>query len=187
MKIRKARPNEYINHGEWTELIIDSPKYGEFKIKIDSDDFDRVKIYPWCINKCWNKKTNLEPIWYAGYGGSRDKGISSLLLHRYLMGSPKGKIVDHADRDTLNCMKENLRVCTQSQNKMNTKKQINNVSGHTGVFFSDKLVTPKWNAFIQVNYKRKHLGFFDTYEEAVIAREEAEKIYFGEFTRVDNT
>lgn len=103
------------------------------------------------------------------------------------MGNPKGMVVDHADRDTLNCTKDNLRVCTQSQNKMNTKKQINNVSGHTGVFFSDKLVTPKWNAFIQVNYKRKHLGYFDTYEEAVIARENAEKIYFGEFTRVDNT
>lgn len=41
-------------------------------------------------------------------------------------------------------------------------------------------------AFIQVNYKRKHLGYFNTYSEAVIAREEAEEIYFGEFTRVDN-
>jgi len=102
------------------------------------------------------------------------------------MGNPKGKIVDHADRDTLNCMKGNLRVCTQSQNKMNTKKQINNDSGHTGVYFDTHLKNPKWMAFIQVNYKRKHLGYFNTYSEAVIAREEAEEIYFGEFTRVDN-
>jgi hypothetical protein len=184
-KIRKARPNEYINHGEWTEIVIDSPTHGEFRIKIDTDDLDKVKIYPWCINKCWNKKTNLEPIWYAGYGGNYDKGIKSMLLHRYIMNNPKGKIVDHRSRNTLDCRKENLRVCTQSQNKMNTKKQINNDSGHTGVFFDNNLVTPKWMAFIQVNYKRKHLGYFDTYEEAVEAREKAEQKYFGEFTRVD--
>lgn len=182
--IRKAKPNDYIIHGDWTELIIDSPKFGEFRIKIDTEDVPKLKEYVWCINKCWNKKTNKEPKWYAGTNG-KCKADKSMLLHRFLMENPKGKIVDHIDRDTLNCTKENLRICTQSQNKMNTNRYKTNISGRTGVMYVDKLVTPKWTAYIQVNYKRKHLGYFDTYEDAVKAREKAEEKHFGEFAPID--
>ena len=181
----KAKQNEYINHEDWTELIIDSPKNGIFRIKIDTDDMEKINKCVWCINKCWNKKTNTEPIWYAGSAQKdKDKNIS-VLLHRFIMNAPKGKVVDHINHDTLDCRKSNLRICTQSQNKMNTRMQCNNKSGHTGVRFNEKLVTPKWSAYIKVNLKRKHLGYFDTYEEAVIVREEAERIVFGEYTRVD--
>lgn len=33
----------------------------------------------------------------------------------------------------------------------------------------------KWMAYVQVNKKRKHLGLFDSIDEAVAARRQAEK------------
>lgn len=43
----------------------------------------------------------------------------------------------------------------------------------------------KWVAMICVNKKHKNLGTFDTFEEAVKTRIEAEKKYFGQY-RVEN-
>jgi hypothetical protein len=43
--------------------------------------------------------------------------------------------------------------------------------------------TNGWRAFIDINGKRKYFGCFDTFEEAVAARKEAEKKYFGEYAR----
>ena len=37
----------------------------------------------------------------------------------------------------------------------------------------------KWRARISVETKEIHLGLFDTFEEAVIAREAAELKYYG--------
>ena len=36
-----------------------------------------------------------------------------------------------------------------------------------------------YNAYIQVNYQHINLGTYRTYEEAVAAREEAEKKYYN--------
>ena len=55
------------------------------------------------------------------------------------------------------------------------------VSGKTGVCFNKR--ANKWRAFISINKKNIHLGYYDTFEEAVRVREEAEIKYFGEYRR----
>lgn len=52
----------------------------------------------------------------------------------------------------------------------------NNVSGHKGVWWDEK--RQKWEAFIQIHGKRKHLGRYNKYEDAVKARQRAEEEYF---------
>jgi hypothetical protein len=47
----------------------------------------------------------------------------------------------------------------------------NNTSGITGVVFSKP--RGKWLARICVGYRRIHIGYFDTLEEAAAARKEA--------------
>jgi len=51
---------------------------------------------------------------------------------------PEEKTVDHEDGDSLNNKISNLRLATRSQNQDNRKKQKNNKSGATGVFFQKK-------------------------------------------------
>lgn len=92
-------------------------------------------------------------------------------------------IADHIDGDFLNTRQSNLRVCTQEQNGKNRKKNKNNKSGVKGVFWNTYAPTPKWQAYIMVDYHHKSLGYYEKFEDAVEARKQAEIKYFGEYNR----
>lgn len=99
-------------------------------------------------------------------------------LHRIIMDAKKGEIADHINGIRHDNRKCNLRILTNSENGVNRSKHKNNHSGHRGVIWYDKCPTPKWVAAITVNWKRKHLGYFENFEEAVQARLDAEKLYY---------
>ena len=83
--------------------------------------------------------------------------------------------IDHIDHDRLNNRIENLRLVTNSINGKNTKMHKNNATGVTGVTFDKN--RNKYKAQIVVNYKLDNLGRFNTFEEAVQARLQAEIKY----------
>lgn len=74
--------------------------------------------------------------------------------------------------------KENCRWATPSLQSYNKRKQTRNTSGRTGVTFD--MERSKWIAVISKDYISYYLGRFDSFEEAVKAREEAELYYYGE-------
>ena len=77
---------------------------------------------------------------------------------------PKGQI-DHINGDKLDNRISNLRVATPSQNKQNARKaRSDSRSGLLGATWYSK--GKKWRAAIQVDGKKKHLGYFDTAQEA---------------------
>lgn len=84
---------------------------------------------------------------------------SYILKHGYLP-----KMIDHIDRDTLNCDPSNLRPTTVSLNACN--------KGAAGCSFK----AGKWEAY----FRREYLGRFDTKEEAMAASE----IKRSEYVRV---
>ena len=105
-------------------------------------------------------------------------------MHRVVMNNPKTKIVDHKNNDeTLNNQRENLRVCTYSQNAMNRGARSTNTSGYKGVSFSK--ATGKFNAVIWINKKGKFLGSFLNPEDAARAYDEAANKYHGDFARTN--
>ena len=109
----------------------------------------------------------------------------NIKLHRYIMNCPEDMVVDHINHNTLDNRKENLRICTKKQNERNIKLRSNNVSGYTGVGFHKE--TNKWRAYIQKDNKLITLGLFKNKKDAIKARKEAEKKYFGEFrNKYDN-
>lgn len=139
---------------------------------VSPEDFDFVNQFS------WRKMTN-------GY-------ISTIInkklvyMHRAILermlGSENILETDHIDRVKHNNCRWNLRQVTHSQNQMNRGKPSNNTSGVTGVIWFKK--NQKWGSRIVVNYRTINLGFFKTFEEAVQARKEAEKKYFGEFAPI---
>lgn len=77
---------------------------------------------------------------------------------------PDGQI-DHINGNKLDNRIENLRDATPSQNKQNMRKaRADSKSGLAGASWYSS--GNKWRAAIQIDGKKKHLGYFDTAEEA---------------------
>lgn len=180
-KIDKRRKHEniYEEKDDCTILKIHSEMYGDFEIIIDTEDVNKIKQYHWGIFKAGSNVCD----YHLFYVSTNTKETSCLFLHRFITNCPKGMVVDHIDGNTMNTKKENLRICTRAENCRSRKIQSRNKSGHTGVQFVTCIHTPKWLANIRVNWVLIHLGYTDTYEEAVKLREAAELKYFGEYIR----
>lgn len=97
---------------------------------------------------------------------------------------PDGPI-DHIDGNRSNNQIDNLRLVTPSQHSMNRSVQKNNKLGAKGVCFHKP--TKKYTAQIHVNRTKKHLGLFNTIEEAKAAYDAAAEKFFGEYRRIDET
>lgn len=135
---------------------------------IDAEDLSKVVGKTWHINAMGYPQTNIY----------RDG--TSPLLHRLIIGDyEKGLCVDHIDHNKLNNRKSNLRICRHADNMKNTSMRVDNTSGFTGVRFDQR--RGKWYAEIQANGKTHYLGSFNNFDDAVNARIEGEKQYFGEY------
>lgn len=108
---------------------------------------------------------------------------SCRLAFLYQTGEWPVALVDHIDLNRTNDRWANLRAATMSQNKANSAGYANNTSGFKGVAIKKGHKSKPFFAFIGVNGKRKHLGYFPTIEEAVTAYRTASERYFGEFAR----
>lgn len=174
----KAIPNEYVMHDDYFELIVTSNKYGKFAILIDIEDYEKVSKYHWSIGAYGNSKTNRFKLHYA-----TNKNVG--LLHRFITGCGKGYVVDHINGNINDNRKSNLRICTISENRKNNPLYHNNKSGYPGVIWYHYTKTPKWLCQIKVNGKIVHIGYFTELEDAIKARKEAERKYYGEYARQD--
>ena len=137
----------------------------------DKDDIDKVKEY------CWQQDK-------YGYITAKGRGKQpknpSRRLHRIVMEPiPDGYYVDHINHNTVDCRKENLRLCTPNQNSYNTKVPITNKSGYKGVCWSKNAC--KWYAYITHDHITENLGYYDDIADAIKSRRDAEERYHGEF------
>lgn len=105
------------------------------------------------------------------------------LMHRAVSGAPLGLEVDHRNMDRLDNRRENLRVCTSSQNKFNKTKKSNNTSGYKGVHYYKS--RGNYQVQLQAEGKRVNVGYFRTAEEAARAYDNAALLYHGEFARLN--
>ena len=104
-------------------------------------------------------------------------------MHRVILKAKKGQYVDHRDRDGLNNQRYNIRICTNTQNLQNSKKQKGTTSKYKGVYLFSK--NKKWVSSITVNGKAYYLGCFKIEKEAAIAYNKAAKKHFKEFARLN--
>lgn len=114
---------------------------------------------------------------------------SMQLMHRLIMERIsqhvliKQEQVDHIDRNPLNNCRSNLRLATNQENNRNKSVRSDSTSGYKGTWFDNRI--KRWRSAITMNGRKKHLGCFQTPEEAHQAYCEAAIKYFGEFVRLD--
>ena len=82
---------------------------------------------------------------------------------------PKNQI-DHINQDPTDNRIENLRDVTYAENNKNRTLQNNNTTGYSGVSFYKHKRYKKYRARIRINNIEKHLGYYDTVEEAAAVR-----------------
>lgn len=83
---------------------------------------------------------------------------------------------EHNDRDPFNNRKSNLRYASHESNMQNKSIYKNNTSGFTGVRWDGR--SCKWSAYIRVKNKNHHLGYFNNFNDAVVARLKGEAKFF---------
>ena len=139
---------------------------------IDLEDVEKVS------GRSWNRHNKGYAITNVRTADGRG---TTLRLHRLLLDAPKDLQVDHIDGNPTNNRRANLRLCTHADNQKNRRKNINNTSGSKGVHWHKR--DKRWQAKIQINRKFKHLGYFNTVEQAKAAYDAAAERLFGEFRR----
>lgn len=133
---------------------------------IDDEDFDMVSAHKW---------------YYNGDGYARSG--KHVLLHRLILNAKSDEYVDHKNRNGLDCRRDNIRLCTKSENGMNRGLDKDNTSGFKGVTFNRNC--KKFQAQIKANGKYFYLGLFDNAEQAGKAYDEAALRLFGKFARTN--
>lgn len=104
-----------------------------------------------------------------------------VLLHRLITKAEPGQLVDHANHNTLDNRRSNLRLCTHSQNLVNRQKYCGTSTPHMGVWYdSGDRCKKRWVAYVQKNGERTKKRFA-TEQEAVTWRLEENKRLHGEF------
>lgn len=98
------------------------------------------------------------------------------VLWFYVHGVWPASDVDHANLDKSDNRILNLRIATRGQNNINALAHRNNTSGRMGISWCSQ--TNKWKAYLKVDGKLLWLGRHDSYEGAVLVREEAERLHY---------
>lgn len=152
-------PNEIIIEDDICKIgVYDNKGYLKANAIIDLEDLGKIKGIK------WSQLPN-------GVISNKQFGY----LHRRIMGYPE-EFVDHKDRNRLNNRKTNLRLCTNAENVRNGGIRINNTSGYKGVSWFPNL--KKWVAGITLNYRKLHIGYFDSKIDAANAYDRmAEKLH----------
>jgi hypothetical protein len=109
-------------------------------------------------------------------------------MHRLIMEQKLGRklkkneLVDHINKNGLDNRECNLRLCTKSQNRINSKRRNDNTSGYKGV----NKHRNKWMTRIgEYSTKRLFLGQFDDPIEAAITYDRKAMELFGEFAQLN--
>jgi hypothetical protein len=141
---------------------------------VDDCDYELLNEHKWSAAK--SGKTF--------YAVRVDGKKTTIHMHRLIIGLVKGDgiKVDHKNHNGLDNQRENIRVCTNTENNRNQQTQGRvKSSQYKGVYKSAN----KWCAKIVVTRKNIHLGRFSCELEAAEAYDLNALKLFGEFAKLN--
>ena len=105
------------------------------------------------------------------------------LLHRVIAEARRGVLVDHIDGDGLNNCRNNLRLCSNSQNMANQRAREGTSSRFKGVTLRKR--SGRWSVTIEKNGRFAYLGEYT--DECAAARQydRAARLMFGRFAKTN--
>lgn len=159
-------PNRFVRDGDFYKIeLLNAEGNLVGEALIDVEDYEKCKEIKWHLGA-------------QGYAQNIRKRIK---LQHLVWGEKV--LLDHKDRNRLDCRKSNLRPCTMVENNQNQGLSCKNTSGYVGVHWHRR--ARKWAASIGIKRgirKRvMHLGLFTNLVEAAKARDVVAIKLFGDF------
>ena len=140
---------------------------------VDECDYDYIKNWFW--------RKDFKGYWVANVRQDDEFDKNMIRVHqliairKYNKYDNKIYIPEHLNRNKSDNTRSNIILKTIAENARNRSLSKANSSGKTGVSFDKN--KGKYVAYIMYNYKHKYLGAYDTYDEAVKVRKDAEIEY----------
>ena len=147
-----------------------------FNALVDREDYIKLSQYKWRLLRAASDRKYA----IASINGKQ------ILMHRFILDSKKGEMIDHINGSGIDNRKDNLRMCTHSQNMSNRKLHKNNTTGYKGIHCIKSIRRTKpWRAEIYSCGKKYFIGCFATAVEAAQAYNEAAIKHHGEFAKLN--
>ena len=152
---------------------------------VSDEDYDSLSVHKWFAYEHRNT-------WYAARTIMIAPRKHRLLrMHRAVLGLQFGDGItpDHKDGNGLNNQRENLRLCSGTENIRNQgMRKYPKTSRFKGVtYYKPKRGGRKvWTAQISIKGRSRRIGRFHTQEEAALAYNKAALQHFGEFARLNS-
>lgn len=149
-----------------------------FSAIVDEEDYHWLSEWKWQAMVS-NKKV------YALRSNIVDGRNVGCLMHRAIMGLTDRAIqVDHENGNGLDNRRSNLRIATVAENNQNVSK-CRGGSRYLGVCFDKGNPSKPWKAYVSLNKKKTHVGYFVTEVEAAQARDAAAVQHHGVFASLN--
>lgn len=145
-------------------------------VLVDDEDYELMTQYRWHVRETAASGNRKASGPYALTNIHREGRRTSALMHTLLTGWP---LVDHINHNGLDNRRENLRPATRSQNLQNMTGRSNRRWRFKGIEKPSR--GRQWKAYIKVDGRLRHLGYFATDEEAARAYDAAAREAFGPY------
>jgi hypothetical protein len=163
---RNYRPKPPVPTGPNVKMI---PLTQGFYTYVDAEDFEWLNRYHWHA--------------YNGYA-SRCDGSGRIYMHREIMKTPKGMVVDHINGNGFDNTRANIRNVTRGENMHNQRKHAGTASIYKGVTRGQSS-KGSWCARAAWGDHRLTAGTFASEVEAARAYDRLAVELFGEHARVN--
>lgn len=171
-----------------------------YKIKLKNADASVLlddQVYDWISNDPYLTQIDLlnnlrlhssgcavfQKTWKKAEGGFKTETIylHKLIAEKFLAKEKSGlnRLVGTKNGDKLDCRLEN--IVYRSRSTASRMRKTSSNTGYTGVYREHR----RYRAVISINGKAKHIGMYDTAEEAAIAYNKASKEHFGDQGKVN--
>jgi hypothetical protein len=148
------------------------------RVCVDDEDFNWLNEIKWCLH----------PEGYAQAYIKINGKYVNVLMHRLILGVNISEFhVDHINHNGLDNRRDNIRVCSVSQNHCNRKSFGS--SKYLGVSVTKRSYKNRVYTYyvsqISVNNKNIYLGLFKNEIDAASAYDAAASLFHGDFANIN--
>jgi hypothetical protein len=157
------------------------------------EEFRKIATYKYSISNLGNVRNDMtNRILKPGIDGNgyyvvilyKNGKPKTMKLHRlialaFIDNLNDKKCVDHKNNNKLDNNINNLKWCTYQENNQNVSMKSNNSSGIKSISWFKR--DSKWRAKITLDGIQIHIGYYDTIEDATIARVNKANQAFGQY------